>query len=103
MAGFDRQSSQTHYLSEYGLLATTDDMQVDGTPGAQKVVGWAMCGANVAGAGGTTNYRAACLSLPCLVFPSAGGSVTVNTASGCTEVAGAMPVAMACYRWEGWS
>jgi hypothetical protein len=68
---------------------------------APPIVKWAMCGAGVSSAGGTTNYHAACLSLPCLVFPTAGGAVTVNAA--CTEVAAASPVAKACYRWEGWS
>jgi hypothetical protein len=96
MAGFERQSSQTHYLSQYALLATTQDVAANAL--GPKIVQWAACGANV----GATNFHAACLSLPCLDFYSGGGSPNIDPA--CANVlTGTKVWAKSCYRWDGWS
>src|SRR5580704_11905586 len=61
MAGYERQSTQTHYLAEYGVMAT---MQEVSPTTAQGVLPLALCGTN----NGTTAQHAACLSVPCLNF-----------------------------------
>jgi hypothetical protein len=101
MAGFERQSSQTHYLSEYGLLATTEDVAANAL--GPKVAQWAVCGANVTAGSVSTNYHAQCLSLPCINAPSGGGPATVSLTGSCAELTGAGLWAKSCYRWQGWS
>ena len=91
MAGYERQSTQTHYLAEYGVMAAMQDM----SPGvAGNIIATAMCGAPTSGGGVT---HAACTSVPCLNF------ATTPVSSTCTEIAVVQPVAHTCYRWEATS
>jgi len=93
MAGYERQSTQTHYLAEYGVMDAMQDL----SPGtAQAVVQGAMCG--VPTANGVVH--AACVSVPCVDFTQ------FPVASTCSEVTvpgtvhSVKPVAGTCWRWE---
>ncbi len=92
MAGYERQSTQTHYLAEYGVMAT---MQEVSPTTAQGVLPLALCGTN----NGTAAQHAACLSVPCLNF----NTTPVSVMTGCTEITTVQPVAQTCFRWEGTS
>jgi hypothetical protein len=88
MAGYERQSTQTHYLAEYGVIAAMQDL----APAvAGNVITNAMCGAPTSGGGVT---HAACTSVPCLNF------TTTPVSSTCTEISVVQPVAHTCFRWE---
>jgi hypothetical protein len=89
MAGYERQSTQTHYLAEYGLVAATQDVSPITLP---LIFTAAMSGVP----SGTTTAHAACASLPCVNFTTS--PVTVNSA--CGELANATLVTMGCWRWE---
>jgi len=71
MAGYERQNTQTHYLSEYGVLAAMQSLNATYAPAILPVA--------VVGVGGV---RAQCLSAP-----------TQNNAS-------ASCMAKACFRWS---
>jgi hypothetical protein len=90
MAGYERQSTQTHYLAEYGVIGVMQ--QVPSNPMSATILG-----AAVAGAAG---QHAACASVPCVNFSTC--PLTVYAGSGCSEIT--TPIsnpAKACYRWEG--
>jgi len=89
MAGYERQSTQTHYLAEYGLVAATEDVSPTSLP---TIFANAINGST----SGTTTTHSACLALPCVNFTTT--PVSVNAA--CTELAGATPPSMGCWRWE---
>jgi hypothetical protein len=90
MAGYERQSAQTHYLAEYGVIGVMQ--QVPSTAGTKTTLEQA-----VAGYQGT---HASCLAVPCVNFTTT--PLSVITGTGCGEIA--TPLSMAaksCYRWDG--
>jgi hypothetical protein len=104
MAGYERQSTQTHYLTEYGLVATAQDLDVNA--GGVNIIKAATGGQNVTSGASTVNIHAKCMSLPCITVPTAGGCPTVTGAGagGCAPLSGGVgPYALTCYRWEGWT
>jgi hypothetical protein len=87
MAGYERQNTQTHYLAEYGVMASMQDL----SPGtASAVLSNAMCGAPTANG----VVHASCSSIPCLNF---GANPVTST---CSEIGTVQPVAHTCFRWE---
>ena len=88
MAGYERQSTQTHYLAEYGVIAVMQDVSPTGNA-TQQILNTALCGSN-----GT---HAACASIPCINFSTS----PVSALAGCTEITSVLPVAKSCFRWEG--
>jgi len=91
MAGYERQSTQTHYLAEYGVMAAMQDV----TPTTLPIIApAALCGVTSAGA----IVHAACSSVPCLNYSAT--PVTVMTGTGCGELTSVYNVAKTCYRWD---
>jgi Tfp pilus assembly protein PilX len=87
MAGYERQSTQTHYLAEYGVVAATQDARSD-TMGTLYSYGIY----------GTPNgLHSSCLSVPCVNYTSS-ANPTLNPA--CGELTGTQLQAMGCWRWE---
>ena len=91
MAGYERQSTQTHYLAEYGIMAATQDVTSTTLPG---IFGYALKGAP----SGSGVAQAACLALPCVNFATTPPSM--STASGCASLNAVQPLSMGCWRWE---
>jgi hypothetical protein len=85
VAGYERQSTQTHYLAEYGVVATMQDVN----PSVATVpLGLATCG--------SSGTYSACLSIPCLDFTQS------PPRSTCGEIANPVPlVSHSCLRLEG--
>jgi Tfp pilus assembly protein PilX len=88
MAGYERQSTQTHYLAEYGVMAATQDLSPYTAP---NFLGPAISGFQTANGAA----HATCLSIPCLNFTV---SPVVSTCP--TEFTTVNPVAQTCFPWR---
>jgi hypothetical protein len=91
MAGFERQSTQTHYLAEYGVLTALENLTSTSSAAYGSLMA-AKCGAS----NGTSVVHPACLSVPCVNFSTNPPTILAN----CAEVNAAYPSAMSCGRWD---
>ena len=91
MAGFERQSTQTHYLAEYGVLTALENLTSTSSAAYGSLMA-AKCGAS----NGTAVVHPTCLSVPCVNFATNPPTILAN----CSEVNAAYPSAMSCGRWD---
>ena len=89
MAGYERQSAQTHYLAEYGVIAVMEQLQSN-NPQTATVLGYAVTG--------VSGVHAACTSVPCINFAC---PLSVLSGPGCSEITSLSNPAKSCWRWEG--